>query len=319
MKNCGVFTISIDVELEWAMHDKPTQLSSHCAIKLEREIVQRILRLFSKYDIRATWAVVGNLLSTESNWGGEKANPQNSRSITGDIKRECFFQHAENYDEPLRYGRDIIEWIKNASPRQEIGSHSFCHISYNEARTNRDAVRADIASAKKVHKALDLPFEVFIFPYNMVGYRDLLSKAGVSVYRGVSRRWYYSIPCCSLQRLLNLLYFIIAVTPPTVTPIVDETGMVNIPDSMLFSARGGCRSLVSSKSLIKRGLAGLNRAVERGEIFHLWFHPSNFVYKTDEQFYVLEAILKDAQRLKESGQLEILTMGDIGNRITKNR
>jgi SAM-dependent methyltransferase/peptidoglycan/xylan/chitin deacetylase (PgdA/CDA1 family) len=318
MKNLGVFTISIDVEPEWVQRDHPTQLDYHNEIKAEREVVQRTLKLFSKYGIRATWAIVSNMLPTDSNWEGEKTNLQNSKFVAGDIKRESPFQSAEIYDESLRYGRDIIEWIKNTSPKQEIGSHSFGHIAYDEARTSRDAIKADIASAKKAHKALDLPFEVFTFPYNNCGFRNLLAKAGMSVYRGMPHRWYYSIPCRSLRRLLNLLHFIIAVTPTTVKPIVDETGMVNVPGSMLFLGRWGrCRSLVSSKSLIKMGLAGLNRAVKRGEIFHLWFHPSNFVAKMDEQFYVLEAILKEAQRLKDNGQLEILAMGDIGSRVAK--
>ncbi len=298
MKSCGTFTISIDVELLFATtkYDQPIQPSYPPSIKPEREIVERILELFSKYDIPATWAIVGDLLSSESDWKGE---------------------YAKNYDDPLKYGRDITEWLKNTSPKQEIGSHSFGHISYNEASIDREVISTDIANVKKVHNAAGLPFETFIFPYNMVGYRDLLAKNGVSVYRGVSRRWYHSIPCRFIHRLLNLSSFLTAITPRTVTAMIDETGIVNIPDSMLLFSRQGYRSLVSSKKLIKIGLAGLNRAVERREIFHLWFHPSNFLYKTDEQFYVLEAILKHAQHLKENGQLEILTMSEIRNGITK--
>ncbi len=63
--------------------------------------------------------------------------------------------------------------------------------------------------------------------------------------------------------------------------------------------------------LVAKGIAGLQRAVERGEIFHLWFHPRNFSYKTAKLFAVLEAILEHAHRLRSNGQLDIVPMGAI--------
>jgi len=211
----------------------------------------------------------------------------------------------------------MVELIRKASPKQEIGSHSFCHIPYHEGSTNCNAVRADIKIAKKLHEAFNLPFEIFVFPRNIVGYRNLLAKAGIRVYRGNSPRWYNSIPSFSFRRLMDFIYFLFRVPPPTVKATVDETGMVNIPECMLLFGRNGGRSLVSSRDLIRMGLAGLNRAVKRGEIFHLWFHPSNFAYKIDKQFYSLEAILRYAQRLRENGQLEILTMRHIQRRTVE--
>ena len=315
MKSRGVFTISIDLELAWGMCDKPIKPSARYMINFERKIVQRILDLFSKYDIQATWAVVAHLLLTECKWEGERVHPEINRPITKNLKYDWFFQHPKNHNDPLWYGSDIIGWIRNSSPKQEIGSHSFCHLPYHEGITNRNAVRADIERAKKLHEVFDLPFEAFIFPYNVVGYRNLLSKAGICVYRGKSHRWYDSIPCRSFRRLLNLIYFLIAVPPQTVTATFDELGLVDIPDSMFLLARTGVRGLVSSRNLIKMGIMGLNRAVKAGKIFHLWFHPLNFAYKTNKQFYVLESILRHAQHLRERGQLDILTMKDI-QRIT---
>lgn len=291
MKQGGIFTISIDVELAWPESEKPIRPSIRRAIQLEREIIGRIIDLFSEYDIRATWAIVGHLL----------------------------LQHPENQDDPLWYGPDIIEQIRNTLPKQEIGSHSFCHIIYDEEYTNAEEVRADIERAKKLHEASGLPFEAFVFPGNIVGYRKLLAKAGIRVYRGKSHRWYdYYIPCCHIRRLLNFLCFLMAIPPPTVTATVDETDMVNVPDSMFILDQVGIRSIVPSRNLINMGLAGLNRAVEQRKIFHLWFHPLSFTYRTDKHFRVLEAILRHAQCLRENGRLQILTMGDIQRRIKAN-
>jgi hypothetical protein len=40
-----------------------------------------------------------------------------------------------------------------------------------------------------------------------------------------------------------------------------------------------------------------------GNIFHLWFHPSNFATKTEVQLDVLDKILKYGDRLRQQGKL----------------
>lgn len=316
MKNCGIFTISIDVELAWGFCDKPVHGATRAAIGREREVVRRLLALFSRYDVRATWAIVGHLLLTDCNRAGERVHPEIYRPVTKSGGRDWFFQHPTNGDDPLWYGRELVEWIKQASPPQEIGSHSFCHVPYHEGWVNREAVQTDIAQARTLHRAYGLPFEAFIFPRNIVGYRELLARAGVRVYRGRTLRWFDAVPTSAVRRLLHLVSWVFATPPRTVKATVDETGMVNIPDSMFFSGRNGLRSLIPSRSLVAMGRVGVDRAVERGEIFHLWFHPSNFVHKMDGQFATLETILRYAQRLRQSGRLEVLTMGDIQRRVS---
>lgn len=314
MPDKGIFTISIDLELAWGICDKQITKSIRDTLGLERQIIRRILELFAQYDIRVTWAIVGHLLLSKCDWKTGLVHPEIIRPNSNN-KRDWFFQHPKEPNDPLWYGRDIIEWIKTATPKQEIGSHSFCHILYHETMTNRDTVKSDIKMAKKLHEASGLPFETFVFPRNIVSCKELLAEAGIRVYRGESRRWYNSVPSHSLQRLLNFIHILFAVSPVTVRALVDETGMVNIPDSMLLIGRNGLRGLVSSRNLIKMGQAGLNRAVKKREIFHLWLHPFNFVYKTGQQFYVLESILRQAQCLRLNGQLEILSMRDIMERV----
>jgi len=313
----GTFVISIDLELAWGTCDRPIQPRARHAIELEREIIRRLLDLFSNFNVRATWAVVGHLLLTECTWEGDIVHPEISRPIARNLQRDWFFQHPKDQNDPLWYGRDIIDWILDASPKQEIGSHSFAHILYDESITHLDAIRSDVETAAQLHEDLGLPFEVFVFPRNAVGALDLLSKAGVTVYRGNTRRWYKFFKPRPVGRLLNLLQFLFGVTPPTVAATTDENGMVNLPDSMLLFSQAGIRGLIPSRSLIRMGIAGLNRAVDRKEIFHLWFHASNFAYNSDKQFHVFETILRHAERLREDGLIEFLPMGDIRKKTVK--
>jgi peptidoglycan/xylan/chitin deacetylase (PgdA/CDA1 family) len=311
MKKSGIFTVSIDLELAWGICDKPIGTTASSALMREREIIQRLLELFSRYHVQATWAVVGHLLLDRCHWQNERVHPEISRPIVRNEKRDWFFQHPNHPGDDRWYGRDIVEWIRSASPRQEIGSHSFCHMPYDEAMTAADAVSEDIRRAKELHEALRLPFEVFIFPRNRVGYRPLLAQAGLRAYRGNSHRWYDSLPFPCIRRAFNLLSFIVPVTPQTVQPTVDETGMINIPDSMLLFGREGLRRVVSPNALARKAIRGLERAVKRSEIFHLWFHPANFAHAMEGQFAAFETILGHARRLRDAGRLEIRTMGDI--------
>jgi len=55
--------------------------------------------------------------------------------------------------------------------------------------------------------------------------------------------------------------------------------------------------------------AGLRRAQETGGIFKLWFHPSNFYFRRDEQFATLDWFLEYAANGSSDGRITICTMG----------
>ncbi len=91
----GIFCISIDTELLWGRKDLNYSKFIE-KTKKEREIIKKILKLFKKYQIGATWAIVGKLY--------EK-------------------------DNELWSGIDIINMIKK-DKNQEIASHSYSHEDF---------------------------------------------------------------------------------------------------------------------------------------------------------------------------------------------
>ena len=56
---------------------------------------------------------------------------------------------------------------------------------------------------------------------------------------------------------------------------------------------------------------GIDRAIAKGKIFHLWFHPFNFGYEEDRQFEGLERVLEYATLKIKEGVLDIRTMYDL--------
>ena len=283
----GGLVISIDLEVAWGTWDRPLTPRRRRALARERMIVDRVLTLFGRYDVRASWAVVGHLL----------------------------VPHPALGTDPLWYGRDLVERILAATPAQEIGSHSFAHIPYAEGSTTPDAVRADLAAARRSHLALGLPFSAFVFPRNVVGYRALLKEAGITVYRGRPGGGPSPIRSRRLRRLAAFVYFLAPVSARVVDARIDDVGLVNVPQSMALYTRTGLRRLVASRSLVRKAVRALDRAAAERRLFHLWFHPSNLAHRTEAQLGVLEDILRHAARLRAGGRLEVWSLGDVATSL----
>ncbi len=282
----GILTISIDVEILWGVWDLAAKKSErHCA-ELERDITRRLLELFQKYQVRATWAIVGRLLDQERGFDGLRGTP------------DCWF------------APDIVEAIRTDAVAHEIGSHSYRHIYFHAS--TREQVLDDLRRAEAVHAAHGLPFTSFVFPRNQVGHLDVLAEVGLRVYRSTDAgilRWAEE-RAGRLRPAFNLADKALALPSPVVRPVLHDNGLIELPSSMLLMARNGMRRLVHPRALARKLTDGVRRAARERAMFHLWFHPSNFYGETDEQLAILERGLIEAAALRDRGQLDIRTMGD---------
>jgi peptidoglycan/xylan/chitin deacetylase (PgdA/CDA1 family) len=278
----GTLCISIDVELAWGVWDQLSSQYMERCLRLERSIVNRLLALFAEYDVAATWAIVGHLL-----------RPRH------DVPADSL---------PAWYAPDLVEAIRRAHPRQEIGSHSFAHPCYPDL--SAAAAREDLEAAASAHREYGLPFESFVFPRNLVAYSALLARTGLRVCRTVDRGWHMRVARLDarLGRAANLADKVLPLRPATVVP---RRGihLTEIETSMLLIGRDGLRRLVHPRMLVAKASLGLRAAVRRGRVFHLWFHPSNFYYDGETQFEILRRILDEARGLVRGGQLRIESMG----------
>lgn len=280
----GAFCISIDVELAWGMwHEPDRDYMDYCA-RLERVIIERLLKLFERYEIAATWAIVGRLL--ERKWAS---------SVKG--------------DEHLWYAPDVVDRIQKAVPQQEVASHSFDHL-YFHSITPMQALE-DISAARRVHKKHGLEFASFVYPKNEVAYAEQLLAQGIQVFRGVDEGFYMAVARRAgnfAGRAANLVDKLVPTPPAVVYPVVHAGGLVELPSSMLLMSRRGLRRLVHPRMLVAKAKLGLRQAASKRGLFHLWFHPSNFYYDLEQQFETFDKILSFAHQLCEQGQLDIVPM-----------
>lgn len=282
----GALCISIDLELAWGIWDRPSgEYFERCA-RRETEIVRSILEIFERHEVQATWAIVGRLLE----------------------RTETFPARSE-HGAAIWFAPAIIEMIRDSSSSQEIGSHSFAHIDF--ARAPREQARLDLEAARAVHARHRLEFSSFVFPRNQVGHLDLLSAAGVRVFRSVDVGWHTSVRRRFGKwpgRAANFADKLTPSPPQLVEPIQHPQGVVELPSSMLLMSRQGIRRAIPSALVLQKARNGLQAAARRGGTFHLWFHPSNFYYEERDQLELLEAIVRHAAELRHRGSLEILPM-----------
>ena len=249
----------------------------------ERLICATLIELFDRYEVPATWGIVAALLDKDS----AKFRPGS---------KACW------------YAPDIVDRVVHAKVAHEIGSHGGKHVQFDEITASE--AQEDLDFAHEVHRANALPFKSFIFPRDSIGHLDALAHAGLRTFRGPAVGWFQMARRVGriAGRTANFADKFLPIPPSPVTA-AKYGALVNIPGSMLLLGRNGARRFILptvSRAKLRMGLA---RAQRTGDIFHLWFHPSNFYYQRHDQFATLAWFLDHAANEVGRGSIEVRTMG----------
>ena len=308
----GLFTISLDTELAWGAVDKPESYKRNKKYYFQtRDVIDRILNLFEKYHISGTWAIVGHLFleSCQQDEGVKHSNI--IRSSTAWYKRDWFEQDpcSNIYESPEWYGKDIVDKIRDSSVYQEIGSHSFSHMIFNNPLLSQETVRSELSEMIQVAGNEGITIDSFVFPRNAEGYYEELVKIGIKVFRGIDQVWYNHMAGYK-RKFFHIVDDCLCLSPPVYEAKFSH-GMMNIPGSMLYLSRDGFRKLIPIKLRIIKAKKGIDRAIKEGKIFHLWFHPFNIASDSESLLFGLEEILKYVAEQVENKKLTVKTLSQI--------
>lgn len=178
----GTLIISLDCEGKWGMADRdPSKLAFITGKELERAYL-KILDLFEKYAIHATFGFVSALCLEREVLQGRVSDLCNAFTYNGQhwlsgAMNEMTQGKFEGWSEP-----QLIDHVMTRG-HHHICSHGGTHIPYSEAGTPINAIRQDIELIKAVHSQKKLELDTLIFPRNIAGYRDELANAGFRGYR----------------------------------------------------------------------------------------------------------------------------------------
>ncbi|MFC3958313.1 polysaccharide deacetylase family protein [Halovivax cerinus] len=294
----GSIVISIDAELGWGFHDLRRVPAGR--VENARWGWESTHELLDRYDVPATWAVVGHLLLEECD-GRHLDHP----TPPGWFERERTVW-ADRPD--LRFAPDLVDRIVDSSVEHELAAHSFSHVLFGDDETTPAIARAECRRSKAVAAEWGLDFDSFVFPRNDVGHRDALAETGFSVYRGrTSLPEGASSVLSTLARDESLL----------VEPQLDRHGLVDVPASVfLFGFEGAIRRAAQriwSDPMVELARRGIDQAAASDGLFHLWLHPNNLTTPADVDR--LERVLEHVTHRRADGQLRVETMRTVGERV----
>ena len=301
----GTVVLSLDSELAWGFHDMDRPPERR--IRNARTAWKRIVELFDRYSIPATWAVVGHLLLEECD-GTHRDHPA---ATSGWFESDPGGDEAES---EYWFGSTLVEAIEDADVDHEIGCHSFSHVVFDRTEIDAEIAEAELRACADIARERELSFSSFVFPRNVVGFREVVARHGFEGYRGVSPPRSYDDS--SIYPLAKFASYTVGDTPPLVEPTVDEYGLVNVPASFdLYSLEGAPRRLagmVGEDPTVRQAKLGVDAAAENHGLFHIWLHPNNLVRESD--FDRLRQVLSYVAEQRDRGRVTVETMADVTRR-----
>ncbi len=315
--------VSLNMQLYWGLKNRRRLDDCRADLLAARRAVPKLLKLFSSYGVRATWAPVGFLFCRSKD---ELLDSLPARlPAYQDIERSPYSHIARigdgEDDDPCHYAPSLIERIASA-PGQEIASHTFANFYCLEEGQSGDEFEADLRAAVDVARRRGIILRSLIFPENQIepAYLEICQRLGISAYRGNPQPWPYQ-PVSSarstslagdLRRWLRLLD---AVAPITGTRCVSaRTPLagtpVNVPATRRFRPFAATNRWLSA--LQRRRIFGeMDDAAHRSGLFHLWFPLRDMGRRPPEQLDELRRILDRFHGWRRLGRMESVTMHEV--------
>lgn len=299
--NRPIFIVSLDTELIWGIVHTNTDKSllindeKHC-----RGAIDTLLNIFEKYNIPATWAVVGHLFLDHCECEDGIPHKEMPR-----FKKDWYLCDPCTgiQRDQLYYGKDIIEKILSNTVEHEIGYHSFSHVIFSEC--SRDVAEAEIKEGLKLAKQFGITFKSFVFPQDKMGHIDVLKENGFRIYRGSIFKRGNMNQRVLVRKINGVIDLMIA--KPVEPRLID--GIWEIPSSMLFYDL-----FPFAITLLPRAKIGIHRAIKSNKVFHVWLHPQNLLYQPSLAKN-LDTLLAFVSKKRDEGKIEVMTMGELADAL----
>lgn len=322
--NSGIFCISLDFELHWGcIENKPVMNDNAMRYFLNtRKAIPRMLSLFHQHEIHVTWAAVGMLFNKNTEeWESNIPNnipsySNNDVSSYGWIQKNGF----QEEEDPYHFAPSIIEQIKN-TPYQEIGTHTYSHYFCLEPGQTKEEFEADLSKAIEVASNKGIELTSLVFPRNQFNneYLSVCTDLKITAVRSNPSVWYWS-PSASAGLLTKIFrtgeaYFKLDKRKSLpLKSLVQHTLPIQLPASRLYRPWKSSFKF-QNKLKLNRILKEMTVAAEKGEYYHIWWHPHNFGNHPEQCLQELETMLNHFQLLKEKYGFQSMNMKEITQQI----
>ena len=326
--NNGKFVISLDFELFWGVRDKKTIDQYGENIKGVHTAIPKLLSVFDKYQIKATFSIVGFLFFETKKELLENIPariPHYSNVLYSPYSGHFDFVGENNKEDNYHFAPQLIQEIRK-HPEQEIGSHTFSHYYCLEKGQTIEDFRADIQMAIEVAKKYHIKLTSLVFPRNQFNeeYLQVCNEYGIICFRGNEHSWLYNAKNrdeeSQFRRALRLLDAYINISGHNCYPdeYMKSKYPADIPSSRFLRP-------VNKKMKILEGLrlrrikSGMTYAAKNNLTYHLWWHPHNFGTRQIENFNFLFKILEHYKMLNVTYNFQSITMSQLANNLLNGK
>jgi peptidoglycan/xylan/chitin deacetylase (PgdA/CDA1 family) len=321
----GTFTISLDFELFWGVRANRELEAYQESLLGVYEVIPKILTLFKRYNIHATWATVGFLFHKDI----DEINKNRPELLPEYMNQQVDpYLYLDTLDTPysqeflkMHCASELVSTI-DLEENQELATHTYSHFFTYESLKNTEAFFADMRQAIEVAKNQGYHLKSLVFPRNQVDATSVenLAPLEITSYRGNPTHWAYcdgDKPSKSLFLRLYRLFdtYVNLSGHHTTLPILTK-GVTELKASMML--RPYFSKLAYLEPLkINRIKKAMKHAAVNGQNFHLWWHPHNFGKNQEKNLKNLEELLLCFQELEQSYNMLSLTMDEVKEHANK--
>ncbi|MBE5798422.1 MAG: hypothetical protein E7321_00520 [Clostridiales bacterium] len=322
MKKAGTLIVSLDFELFWGMQDGWALDSYRDHVLGGRQAIPKMLALFRKHGVHATWATVGFMFAK---------NDEELRRFFPDWQQMPTYSNPAlsayrcldgagiaGADAACYYAPELIREIAD-TPGMEIASHTFSHFYCREDGQTVAQFEADLEAAKRIAQEKGYMLRSIVLPRNQCepAYTQILEKLGFESYRDEENDWIHEkIRIRPLMRLLRLADVYLPLTGQGgYTPGI-EHGVVNLTGSRMYKPFFEPLKMLE-KLKVRRIKRQMLHAAKLGLTFHLWWHPHNVGVHTDFHMAQLEEIFSYYEQLKAQYGMRSMNMHEAAQEILK--
>jgi|TARA_A100001015_G_scaffold299190_1_gene382918 hypothetical protein len=301
--------ISLDYELRWGMDIiyGSSVNDSNIYISQTPRVVNNMLSIFSKYEIKSTWASV--LAISMKSWN-EYFEVLDLYGIKNDGPH---FGHTSNFHnfkefEKYYFSYNSMKTI-NDFELAEIGSHSFRHTYFGEDQYNsNDFILDNKICADILNNKFNIKKPCYVFPRNQIVHIDEIDRTSIVGYREVPNIFgYKNTKSTKNNRLFTKLSRFSNDVIPFVSKPSKRTTFYSVGDMHI---RFNMPDLFWKIQLLK--LENMIKSKESYEsTIHLWWHPHNISINPSKNITRLEELLKLIRKYINNKSIESSFMSEV--------
>ncbi|WP_121356713.1 polysaccharide deacetylase family protein [Flavisolibacter nicotianae] len=324
----GIFTISLDFELHWGVFDKKDRQQRKACYLNTLESIPKVLALFEKYGVHATWAVVGSVMAKDrQEW--ERWKPVIEPCYAVEDYSAYAWVRKNDLGPAYRWAHFAPETVSAIllCRGQELGTHTFGHFYCLEQQAANEAFDADLKAATAAAEKFGCRLSSLVFPRNQFNPEHLRTcfANGIRVVRSNPSSWFWSPITDKSANPVRKIFrtgdaYVPLATRRTSYPLAAIQARpgepLQLPASRLFRPWSPKMPVLGKLSL-RRSIRELYAAASQGECYHLWWHPENFGDYPQQNLLRLELLLTHFQKCREKYSMESWNMGEYASLLNE--